>query len=125
MDKETFISLVDEAANRAYIYDSELFIWLLDIKQALQKGASLPITKENIALLMSLIPYQNTKQSQSQSQFKPRELSDEELTLQRQIRLDQKKSDEMWAKVYESLQDPEYIVHVVKKSIEESKEGKK
>ena len=123
MDKKTLITLIDEAADKAYIHNGELFLWLIDIKLALQKGEPIPITEENVALLTSLISRQKPKKA-TVVEHKPRELTPEELEEQAYMRAEQKKSDETWAKVYESLRDPEYVDFIVKESLEEAMEAK-
>lgn len=124
MDKEALIVLVDEAANKAYLSNGELFLWLVDIKQALQKGEPIPITEENVVLLTSLISYPTQKKTTT-VEHKPRELTPEEQKELEYMRAEQRKIDETWARVYDSLVDPDYVNHVVKESIEEAKGGKK
>lgn len=124
MEKEVLITLVDEAADKAYLCNGELFLWLIDIKQALQNDQPIPITEENVVLLTSLISYPTQKKTTT-VEYKPRELTPEERKELEYMRAEQRKIDETWARVYDSLVDPDYVNHVVKESIEEAKGGKK
>lgn len=124
MDKEALIVLVNEAANKAYLSNGELFLWLIDIKQALQKGEPIPITEENVVLLTSLISYPTQKKT-APVEHKPRELTPEEKKELEYMRAEQRKIDETWGRVYDSLVDPDYVNPVVKESIEEARGGKK
>lgn len=124
MEKEILIALVDGAADKAYRYNGDLFLWLIDIKQALQKDEPIPITEENVILLTSLVSYPTQKKTDT-VEYKPRELTPEERKEPEYMRAEQRKIDETWAKVYDSLTDPDYVNHVVKESIEEAKGGKK
>ena len=124
MEKEILIALVDEAADKAYRYNGDLFLWLIDIKQALQKDEPIPITEENVILLTSLVSYPTQKKTTT-VEYKPRELTPEERKDLEYMRAEQRKIDETWAKVYDSLADPDYVNYVVKESVEEAKGGKK
>lgn len=118
MDKLSLINQIDLAADYAYMANSELFTWLIDIKQAILNNKPIPIDEEKVELLLNFIPKKKERTGKTETKpSKPRELTAEELQLQRHMREQQKERDKIWNLVYESMQDEEYVNHVLKECL--------